>query len=151
MSQSIDQKVAQIRQAIYGEEVRESIASAIEEIDDIAEEAEAEAAAAVSPAKWSFGLREQTHSAATHVLTAGSTTKTITITSDANSSTDRTTKFRVADVQCYDATTKEPVIVDWAVSSIASGGSSITLTISIASAWTHNIIIYPVLSYAVAS
>lgn len=50
MSATVDAKVTQIRQAVYGEEVREAIASAIEVIDDVAEGAESSATTAAETA-----------------------------------------------------------------------------------------------------
>lgn len=51
MSAAIDEKVAQIRAAIYGEEVREAIASAIEEMDEVAEGAQDSATASAQQAE----------------------------------------------------------------------------------------------------
>ena len=64
MSSSIDQKVAQIRTAVYGEEVRESIASAIEEIDSVAEGARDSATASAEAAAESESASQASKEAA---------------------------------------------------------------------------------------
>jgi hypothetical protein len=48
-------------------------------------------------------------------------------------------------------TTYEPVIVDWSCDKVFSAGGSITVTISIAAAYSHDIRWFPVLTYAVAT
>lgn len=79
-------------------------------------------------------------------ISAGQTSATLTISQDANSSYYGFNKFRVADVQAVDASTHESVIVDWKTDQ--NFGSNITLTVSIAEAWTNNINLYPILTYA---
>lgn len=78
-------------------------------------------------------------------LIAGQTTKSITISIDPNAPYFANS-FRVADVQAVDSSTHEPVIVDWSVDK--NYGTNITVTVSIASAWTHNIDLYFILTYA---
>ena len=103
----------------------------------------------ISPLTWSMGLRSYQSSAI--IIPAGNTTSSVTISSDSKSGYSYRTYFRVADVQAYDASTYEPVIVDWTTNKYYSGGSTITLTISIASAYTNDIIYYPILTYAVGT
>lgn len=79
-------------------------------------------------------------------IPAGQTSASVTITQDSNSSYYATSSFRVADVQAVDNVTHERVIVDWKTDK--NYGSSITLTVSIASAWTNTINLYPILTYA---
>ena len=78
-------------------------------------------------------------------LTAGQTTESYTISYDPNAPYYANT-FRVADVQAVDSSTHEPVIVDWSTNK--NIGTNITVTVSIASAWTHTIDIYIILAYA---
>ena len=79
-------------------------------------------------------------------LSAGSTSATTTISSDTLSGYTYKSLFRVADVRAYDASTYEPIIVDWTVDKLYSAGSSITLTVSIAEAHTNNILYFPILT-----
>lgn len=102
----------------------------------------------ISPYTWAEGLRNYSSYGTT--ISAGNTTSSITISSDPYSGYSLRTYFRVADVQAYDVSTYEPVIVDWKTDKIYSGGSSITLTVSIASAYTNNIIYFPILTYSLA-
>lgn len=102
----------------------------------------------ISPYSWSMGLR--TYSSYGTIISAGNTTSSITISSDSYSGYTNRTYFRVADVQAYDVSTYEPVIVDWKTDKIYSGGSAITLTVSIASAYTNNIVYFPILTYSIA-
>lgn len=102
----------------------------------------------ISPYTWAEGLRNYSSYGTT--ISAGNTTSSITISSDAYSGYSMKTYFRVADVQAYDVSTYEPVIVDWKTNKIYSGGSSITLTVSIASAYPNNIIYFPILTYSLA-
>lgn len=81
-------------------------------------------------------------------MNAGNTSYSINISTDRSSNYSYKTNFRVVDVQAYDAITFEPVFVDWSQDKIYSEGSSITLTVSIASAYDHRIIFFPILTYA---
>lgn len=103
----------------------------------------------LSPSDWAMSLRS--HISYGYTLSAGNTSASYTITQDYNSGYGFQTAFRIADVQAYDATTFEPVLVDWTQDKIQSSGSSITLTVSIASAYTNSIRIFPILTYAVAA
>lgn len=98
---------------------------------------------------WAQGLR--TSSMSGFVMFAGGTTQSQTISTDARSVYSLRTNFRVADVQAYDVTTFEPVVVDWSCDKVFSAGGSITVTISIAQAYTHDIRWFPILTYATAS
>lgn len=98
------------------------------------------------PASWANGLRSMISSG--YRLTAGSTSLTITVSTDSSSAYAYRTNFRVVDVQAYDATTFEPVIVDWTTDKLYSAGGSITITVSIRSAYSHSIMLFPVLTYA---
>ena len=98
---------------------------------------------------WGIGLRSATMTG--YTLSAGSTTGSQTFTTDGYSVYSYRTNFRVADVMAYDMTTFEPVIVDWSCDKVFSAGGSITVTISIAQAYTHDIRWFPVFTYATAS
>lgn len=95
---------------------------------------------------WATGIRSYISSG--YYLNAGNTSYSINISTDSSSNYSYKTNFRVVDVQAYDAITFEPVFVDWSQDKIYSGGSSITLTVSIASAYDHRIIFFPILTYA---
>ena len=98
------------------------------------------------PTSWAMGLRSMISSG--YRLTAGSTSLTITVSTDSSSAYAYRTNFRVVDVQAYDATTFEPVIVDWTTDKLYRAGGSITITVSIRSAYSHSIMLFPVLTYA---
>lgn len=98
------------------------------------------------PTSWANGLRSMISSG--YRLTAGSTSQTITVSTDSSSAYAYRTNFRVVDVQAYDATTFEPVIVDWTTDKLYSASGSITITVSIRSAYSHSIMLFPVLTYA---
>lgn len=98
---------------------------------------------------WGIGLRSATMTG--YTLSAGSTTGSQTFSTDGYSSYSYRTNFRVADVMAYDMTTFEPVIVDWSCDKVFSAGGSITVTISIAAAYTHDIRWFPVFTYATAT
>lgn len=102
----------------------------------------------LTPYSWALGLRSYATTPTSYVLTAGSISKTITISSDVFSAYLYRLNFRIADVVCIDKTTCEKVICNWSTSAIISDGSSLTLTVSIASAYTHDIAIFPLLTYA---
>lgn len=98
-----------------------------------------------------WALATRSYSAYPSVLAAGNTSKTITISSDSNSAYTYAKYFRVVDVEAFDAVTKEPVIVDWSASALYSNNSSVTVTVSIASAYTNNIWLYVLLSVGYGS
>lgn len=100
--------------------------------------------------QYSWALGQRSYSNTGFTLSAGSTTQSQTITSDANSVYSYQSNFRIADVQAYDAVTYEPVIVDWKCDKVFSAGGSITVTVSIASAWANAIRWFPVVTYATA-
>lgn len=100
----------------------------------------------LSASTWSFALRGL--GSTYYTLAAGNTSTTITISTDTYSSSSNKSRFRVADVHAYDMSTGERLFVDWSTPTVVSGGSSLTLTVSIASAWTNAIIIFPILTYA---
>lgn len=102
----------------------------------------------LAPYSWAAGLRSTSNSGFT--LSAGSTTQSQTIQTDAQSAYINRTNFRIADVQAYDMTTFEPVIVDWSCDKVFSAGGTITVTVSIASAWPNAIRWFPILTYATA-
>ena len=93
---------------------------------------------------WAQGVRS--YSAYPTYFSAGNTSKTVTISTDAYSSYSNKTYFRVVDVEAFDSVTKEKIIVDWSVNALYSNGSSITVTVSIASAHTNDIWLYILLS-----
>lgn len=103
----------------------------------------------LSQYSWALGLRSSINTG--YTLSAGNTTQTQTISSDSYSVYSYRSKFRVADVQAYDMTTFEPVIVDWKCDKVFSAGGTITVTISIAQAYSHDIRWFPILTYATAS
>lgn len=85
-----------------------------------------------------------------YLLSAGNTTATFTL-SDSTSISPY--YMRVVGVEAVDATTGEKVLVDWTTNypiSTAGKTNSITLSVSIANAYTHNIVIIPMVSYATA-
>lgn len=98
------------------------------------------------PTSWANGLRSMISKG--YQLAAGSTSQTITVSTDSSSAYAYRTNFRVVDVQAYDATTFEPVIVDWTTDKLYSASGSITITVSIRSAYAHTIRLFPVLTYA---
>lgn len=99
----------------------------------------------ISDEAYRAGVRSAngTTSSSTFILSAGDTIKTISLS-------DLSTSFTVVDVNCIDMTTKEPVIVDWSLNVLNgySNMGSITLTVSIASAYANDILINPLVSYA---
>lgn len=101
------------------------------------------------PTSWAMGLRSTITNG--HQLAAGSTSQTITISTDINSAYAYRTNFRVVDVQAYDATTFEPVIVDWTTDKLYSASGSIVITVSIAQPYSHAIRLFPVITYAINS
>lgn len=100
----------------------------------------------MSQSVWAMALRS--YNSYPFSLNAGSTSATTTITTDSDSGYSCRTYFRVSDVQAFDSVTYEPVIVDWSTDKMLSQGSSITLTVSIAEAYTNNISYFPILTYA---
>lgn len=98
------------------------------------------------PTSWANGLRSMISTG--YQLAAGSTSRTITVSTDSSSAYAYRTNFRVVDVQAYDETTFEPVIVDWTTDKLYSASGSITITVSIRSAYSHAIRLFPVLTYA---
>lgn len=100
---------------------------------------------------WSWALATRSYTAYPSILAAGNTSQTITISSDSNSAYTYNKDFRVVDVEAFDAVTKEPVIVDWSVNALYSNNSSVTVTVSIASAYTNNIWLYVLLSVGYGS
>lgn len=105
----------------------------------------------VTLAPYSWGLALRSSSLSGFVMFAGGTTQSQTIQTDSNSMASYKTLFRVADVQAYDMTTFEPVIVDWSCDKVFGAGGSITVTISIAQAYSHDIRWFPILTYATAA
>ena len=102
----------------------------------------------LSQYSWALGMRSSINTG--YTLSAGNTTQSQTISADTGSVYSYQSNFRVADVQAYDVTTFEPVIVDWSCDKVFSAGGSITVTISIAAAYTHDIRWFPILTYATA-
>ena len=100
--------------------------------------------------QYSWALAQRSYSNTGFTLFAGGTTQSQTISADANSIYSYQSNFRIADVQAYDATTFEPVIVDWSCDKVFSAGGTITVTISIAQAYSHDIRWFPILTYATA-
>ena len=100
----------------------------------------------LSASSWASGLRNYMYFG--YTLAAGNTSQSITISADTDSAYSYRTWFRVADVQAYDVTTFEPVIVDWSCDKVFSDNGSITLTVSIASAWANSIRWFPILTYS---
>lgn len=106
----------------------------------------------ITPYSWSMGIREATSNifGTSFVLSAGNTTKTITISSDSESAYSFTSHFHVIDVAFYDYSTKERLICDWTTNVNNAIGSGLTITVTIASAHTNHILIKPIISYASA-
>ena len=100
----------------------------------------------LSAGSWASGLRNYMYFG--YTLAAGNTSQSVTISADTDSAYSYRTWFRVADVQAYDVTTFEPVIVDWSCDKVFSDNGSITLTVSIASAWANSIRWFPILTYS---
>lgn len=103
----------------------------------------------VEPYSYAFGVREATNSIFNYVLSAGSTSKTITINYDSHSSYNCRSFFHIIDVAFYDYTTNERLICDWTTDTNFSNGLSIDITVTIAQAFAHDIIIKPFLSYEI--
>ena len=102
----------------------------------------------LSQYSWALGVRSSINTG--YTLSAGNTTQTQTIYADTGSVYSYQSNFRVADVRAYDVTTFEPVVVDWSCDKVFSAGGSITVTISIAAAYTHDIRWFPIVTYATA-
>ena len=100
----------------------------------------------LSASSWASGLRNYMFFG--YTLAAGNTSQSVTISADTDSAYSYRTWFRVADVQAYDVTTFEPVIVDWKCDKVFSDNGSLTLTVSIASAWANSIRWFPILTYS---
>lgn len=83
-----------------------------------------------------------------YILAAGQTSSSFDIY-DSNSPW---TSVGIVDVVAFDATTYEPVMVDWTVDTLASVSIKqpyVTLTVSIAEAYEHDIRIYPTVTYRI--
>lgn len=104
-----------------------------------------DAAGLVMVGDLAFCVRSAGTSISSFVLYAGNTTATCYVY-DYNCPVYWSGYVSVQDVTAIDATTKEPVIVDWtvdALSSVSAKSSMVTLTVTIAEAYTNNIYIYP--------
>ena len=80
----------------------------------------------------------------TYILPAHSTSKAFSITHN-----ELGIYFKIIDVNAFDMTNYEPVIVDWKSNRLAgyNGMGTVTLTITIAKEFDHDIMIDPIISY----
>lgn len=79
------------------------------------------------------------------LLSAGQTTATFSYT---DSQGVITSALRIYNVSAVDCTTGEAVIVDWTTSAPQSNSSTVTLTVSIASPYSHTILIDVLVGYS---
>ena len=86
-------------------------------------------------------------------MSAGSTSETFTLKFPYPIMSSYAYNFRVVNVEAYDGSTGEKVIVDWSVSNpygTRGKTNEITLSVSIAEAYAHTIILHPMLACATA-
>lgn len=99
----------------------------------------------MSKEDWASAVRAYSNN---YLLLAGQTSASFNVY-DENSPR---TSVGIVDVVAFDASTYEPVMVDWTVDTLASAQfkqTYVTLTVSIAEAYEHDIRIYPTVTYRV--